>query len=91
MEPIQGSLRVIRISPDTASEPWKYRVGFAPYATSERPPIRDIVGDDQLERILRLAVRLSEDAIRESVHRARQGYVVIDNVPLTEELNEVLR
>jgi hypothetical protein len=90
MEYLEGSLRFIRLSLDTDLEPWKYRVSFVPYATGDRPPIRDIVGDDQVERILRQAAGLNEDTILDSVRRARRGNVVIHQVQLSDELKSVL-
>ena len=90
MEYIEGSLRFLRLSSDADPEPWKYRVSFAPYAAGRRPPIRDIVGDDQVERVLRHALGLSEDTIYDSIRRARLGHVVIHNVQLTAELLSAL-
>jgi hypothetical protein len=90
MEYLEGSLRLIRLNLDADPEPWKYRVSFAPYSTADPPPIRDIVGDDQVERILRQAAGLNEDTILDSVRRARGGHVVIHHVQLTDELKSVL-
>jgi hypothetical protein len=90
MDRIEGSLRILRLSPETEPEPWTYEISFTPYAASSIPPACDVVGDDQLERALRYGLGLREPHLDRSVQKARHDNVVIHHVHLTDELTTLL-
>ena len=77
MNHTEGSLRILRFSPEAEPEPWTYEISFTPYATSEFPPASYVVGDDQLGRALRYGLGLRGPGLESSVGKARHDNVVI--------------
>jgi hypothetical protein len=90
MSHTEGSLRILRLSRDAEPEPWTYEISFTPYATSEFPPARYVVGDDQLGRALRYGLGLRGPGLESSVGKARHHNVVIHHVQFTDELKTLL-
>jgi hypothetical protein len=86
MDPIEGSLRVLRISRETEPEPWTYEISFAPYNASNIPPACDVRGDAQLGRALRYGLGLNDARLDDSVLKARQDSLVVHHVLLTDAL-----